>query len=114
VLIAKQTLGERLSGGLDVTPFLPPELIPIPSRFLRAHRDHPRLSFVAGAAWFIADTHEKNLAYDLEGRVRVIDLLAARWPERLSAVEPVLTDWLNRAQIDPGASVLAPAADDEL
>ena len=114
VVIAKQTLGERVADGIDVTPLLPLELVPIPSRFLRAHRDHPRLSFVADTTWFVADTHEKNLAYDAEGKVRVIDLLAARWPHALSAVEPVLTDWIRRARIDPGVSVLAPARDDEL
>jgi hypothetical protein len=114
VVVAKQTLGDRVTEGSDVTALLPAELIPVPSRFLRAHRDHPRLSFVAGSTWFVADTHEKNLAYDLEGRVRVIDLLAARWPERLSRTEPVLTDWINRARIDPEATVLAPVDDDEL
>ncbi len=114
VVIAKQTLGHRLEEGIDVTPFLPSQLIGIPARFLRARRDHPRLFFTGGRAWFIADTHEKNLAVDSDGRVRPIDLLAAPWPHAVAAHEPLIVAWLKRAQIDPAAPLLAPVDDDEL
>lgn len=114
VVIAKQTLGERLPEGIEVTPLLPPQLIEIPARFLRAHRDHPRLFFNGGRAWFVADTHEKNLAKDRDGRVRPIDLLAAPWPHGVSAHEPLVVDWLARAEIDPRAPLLRPVADEEL
>lgn len=114
VVIAKQTLGERLPEGSDVTPLLPEPLIGIPARFLRAHRDHPRLFFALERAWFVADTHEKNLARDLGGKVRAIDLLAAPWPHGIAATEPLLTEWLGRAALDPAAPLLKPVADDEL
>jgi hypothetical protein len=114
VVIAKQTLGERIPEGGDVTPLLPKSLIGIPARFLRAHRDHPRLCFAAGQAWFVADTHEKNLATDREGRVRAIDLLAAPWPHTVAETEPLLVEWFARAQLDPTAPLLKPVNDDEL
>jgi hypothetical protein len=114
VVIAKQTLGERLADGVDVTPLLPAPLIGIPARFLRAHRDHPRLFFARGQTWFVADTHERNLATDREGKIRPIDLLAAPWPHALSAQEPLMVDWLARAQLDPRAPLLRPVNDDEL
>jgi hypothetical protein len=114
VVIAKQTLGERIPEGGDVTPLLPKQLIGIPARFLRAHRDHPRLLFAAGRAWFVADTHEKNLAKDRDGVVRPIDLLAAPWPHALAAREPMMADWVARAETDPAAPLLAPVDDDEL
>ncbi len=114
VVIAKQTLGDRLADGMDVTPILPRRLIGIPARFLRAHRDHPRLFFAAGKTWFVADTHERNLARDRDGGIRAIDLLAAPWPEALSAQEPLLADWLGRARLDPTAPLLRAVPDDEL
>lgn len=114
VVIAKQTLGNRLSEGIDVTPLLPSQLIEIPARFLRAHRDHPRLFFKDGKAWFVADTHEKNLATDGAGRVRPIDLLAAPWPHQVSAHERLVVNWLARAELDPAAPLLDPVDDDEL
>ena len=43
VLVTKQTLGGLLAEGADTSGVQPAALIPIPSRFLRAHRDHPRL-----------------------------------------------------------------------
>jgi len=48
VLVAKQALGEPLAQGDDVSGVLPAGLIEIPSRFLRANRDHPRLFFLPG------------------------------------------------------------------
>ncbi len=114
VLIAKQLLGERLPEGADVSALLPAALIPIPARFLRAHRDHPRLAFVAGRAWFIADTHAKNLVRDTAGRLRVIDLLAAPFPVHLAADYPLMRDWIARIAEDPAAGLLREGSDDEL
>lgn len=114
VLVAKQLLGERLPENADVSGLLPPGLIPIPSRFLRAHRDHPRLAFAGGRPWFIADTHAKNLVRDTEGRLRVIDLLAAPFPVELAERDPLMRDWLARVALDPAAGLLRAAADDEL
>lgn len=114
VLVAKQQLGERLAEGADVSGLLPPSLIPIPARFLRAHRDHPRLVFVAGRPWFIADTHAKNLVRDTSGRLRIIDLLAAPFPAALADADPLMRDWLQRVAHDPEASLLRPAHDDDL
>ncbi len=114
VVIAKQTLGDRIPEGNDVTPLLPKALIGIPARFLRAHRDHPRLFFAGGKTWFVADTHERNLAFDREGKIRAIDLLAAPWPHTISASDELLVDWLARVELDPHAPLLKPIADDEL
>lgn len=114
VLVAKQVLGERLPEGADVSALLPAGLIPIPSRFLRAHRDHPRLTFLGGRPWFVADTHAKNLVRDHEGRLRVIDLLAAPFPVELAAQDPLMRDWLARVELDPRAGLLAETHDDEL
>ena len=114
VLVAKQLLGERLPEGADVSALLPESLIPIPARFLRAHRDHPRLTFAGGRAWFIADTHAKNLVRDTEGKLRVIDLLAAPFPSELAEQDPLMRDWLARVAVDPSAGLLRAAHDDEL
>lgn len=114
VLITKQTLGERLSEGADTSRVQPAPLIPIPSRLLRAHRDHPRLYFVDGAPWLVADLHSKNLVRAADGELRAIDLLAAPLPPELVAAEPLLRDWLQRVALDPEAGLLAHAHDDEL
>lgn len=114
VLITKQTLGELLSEGADTSRVQPPELIPIPSRFLRAHRDHPRLYFREGAPWLVADLHSKNMVRAADGELRAIDLLAAPMPTDLISQEPLLADWLERVQQDPDAGVLREVHDDEL
>lgn len=114
VLVTKQTLGERLSEGADTSGVQPAPLIPIPSRFLRAHRDHPRLYFVDGKPWLVADLHSKNLVRAADGALRAIDLLAAPLPADLIAKEPLLADWLERARLDPEAELLRPVHDDEL
>lgn len=114
VLVTKQTLGSLLSEGADTSGVQPAPLIPIPSRFLRAHRDHPRLYFVDGAPWLVADLHSKNLVRAADGELRAIDLLAAPLPADLIAKEPLLADWLERAKLDPLAPVLREAHDDEL
>lgn len=114
VLVTKQTLGERLAEGADTSGVQPAPLIPIPSRFLRAHRDHPRLYFVDGKPWLIADLHSKNLVRAADGALRAIDLLAAPFPADLISKEPLLADWLERARLDPEATLLRPVADAEL
>ncbi len=114
VLVAKQTLGERLGEGADTSAVQPAALIPIPARFLRAHRDHPRLFFYQGAPWLVADLHAKNLVRAADHRLRAIDLLAAPFPLDLVAREPLLADWLERVSLDPSASALPSAPDDEL
>lgn len=114
VLVAKQQLGERLDEGAEVGTLLPPSLIPIPARFLRAHRDHPRLAFVGGRPWFIADTHAKNLVRDTAGQLRIIDLLAAPFPAVLANHDPLMRSWLERVATDPTASLLVSADDDDL
>jgi hypothetical protein len=114
VLITKQTPGSLLAEGADTSGVQPAALIPIPSRFLRAHRDHPRLYFVDGRPWLVADLHSKNLVRAVDGTLRAIDLLAAPLPEELVAKEPMLADWLERARVDPAATVLRAAHDDEL
>lgn len=114
VLVTKQTLGTLLSEGADTSRMQPAPLIPIPSRFLRAHRDHPRLYFVDGKPWLVADLHSKNLVRAADGLLRAIDLLAAPFPAELVAREPLLADWLERARLDPEAGLLRPVDDDEL
>ncbi len=114
VLITKQTLGERLPEGADTSRVQPAPLIPIPSRFLRAHRDHPRLYFVEERPWLVADLHAKNLVRAEDNALRAIDLLAAPFPAALVAAEPLLADWLERVRQDPNAAVLRAPHDDEL
>ena len=114
VLITKQTLGELLSEGADTSGVQPAPLIPIPSRLLRAHRDHPRLFFVDGAPWLVADLHSRNLVRAADGILRAIDLLAAPFPPALVEAEPLLRDWLARVAMDPAAGMLRETHDDEL
>ena len=89
-------------------------LIEIPSRFLRANRDHPRLLFFNGQGWLIADLHARNFVRCEDGRLRVIDLVAAPWPTGTTHAHPLITDWLERVRKDPNASALPSARDDEL
>ena len=114
VLVTKQTLGKLLAEGADTSQVQPAPLIPIPSRFLRAYRDHPRLYFLDGKPWLVADLHSKNLVRASDGVLRAIDLLAAPLPADLVAKEPLLVDWLERARLDPTAALLRPVHDDEL
>ncbi|WP_221031231.1 hypothetical protein [Actomonas aquatica] len=114
VLVTKQTLGGLLGEGADTSGVQPAGLIAWPSRFLRAHRDHPRLYFVDGAPWLVADLHSKNLVKAADGQLRAIDLLAAPLPLDLVAKEPLLADWLERVKADASATVLRAVDDDEL
>ena len=114
IVVAKQSLGEPLPQGDDVSGVLPQPLIEIPSRFLRANRDHPRLLFHRDRAWLVADLHARNFVRAEDGGLRVIDLVAAPWPAEGMAREPLIIEWLQRVRRDPGASVLRSAPDEEL
>ena len=114
VLVAKQTYGRPLPEKADVSGLDPARFIPIPSRFLRADRDHPRLAFLDGSPWLMADTHDRNVVRDEQGALRVIDLVAAPLTPALLERLPLFRDWIDRARLDPHTGVLAPVNDDEL
>jgi len=114
ILVAKQTFGRMLPEKTDVSAHDPDKLIPIPSRFLRADRDHPRLVFFAGEPWLAADTHDRNVVADETGAWRVIDLVAAPLPVDWLADKALFRDWIERARRDPRAEVFAAVDDDEL
>jgi len=114
IVVAKQALGEPLPQGDDMSQSLPAGLIEIPSRFMRANRDHPRLLFFGGRAWLVADLHARNFVRCSDGGLRVIDLVAAPWPEMSTASQSLIADWLARVRHDPRATVLPGARDDEL
>ncbi|MDB6169649.1 MAG: hypothetical protein JWM88_2513 [Verrucomicrobia bacterium] len=114
ILVAKQALGDLLPQGDDVSGVLPPGLIEIPSRFLRANRDHPRLFFMANQAWLVADLHARNFVRASDGHLRVIDLVAAPWPAGETARTPLVAQWLEMVGRDPSASMLGTPDDGEL
>lgn len=114
ILVAKQTLGDPLAQGDDVSGVLPSGLIEVPSRFLRANRDHPRLLFCDGQPFLIADLHARNFVRDRTGSLRVIDLVAAPWPESVGPAATPITEWLARVRANPTASVLPDVSDDDL
>ncbi len=114
IVVAKQSLGEPLPQGDDVSAMLPDGLIEIPSRFLRANRDHPRLFFHRDRAWLVADLHARNFVRAVDGALRVIDLVAAPWPADLAARDTLMAEWLARVRSDPAASALRSSPDDEL
>lgn len=114
ILIAKQTYGRPLLEKTDVSGLDPGRLIPVPSRFLRANRDHPRLAFLDGVPWLVADTHDRNIVAAEDGTWRVIDIVAAPLPPEWLGRLPSFRDWIERARRDPRAEVLAPVDDREL
>lgn len=114
VLVAKQTPGTRLPERTDTSLLLPRTLVPWPSRFLRCDRDHPRLAFVRGRPWLVADPHDRNMVRDTEGAARIIDLVAAPVPAELIGCFPLLRDWIERVRHDPLAPALSEADNDEL
>jgi hypothetical protein len=114
ILVAKQTLGQPLEAGEIVSQIAPRRLAQIPSRFLRADRDHPQLAFIDDEPWLLADTHNRNVVRDETGQLRIIDLVAAPFPPALLHGFPLLCEWIERIHQDPAASLLAPARDDEL
>jgi hypothetical protein len=93
---------------------LPSGLIEIPSRFLRVNRDHPRLTFAMGPPYLVADLHARNFVQGADGSLRLIDLVAAPWPEEELLRDPLITEWLARVQADPTAAALPASPDDEL
>ena len=114
VLVAKQTYGRPLPEKHDVSGLDPHRFIPMPSRFLRADRDHPRLAFLDGEPWLVADTHDRNVVRATDGSLRVIDLVAAPLTRALLDRAPLFREWIERAKLDPRAEILAPVNDDEL
>ena len=114
ILVAKQAFGRMLPEKTDVSGLDPARLIPIPSRFLRADRDHPRLAFLDGEPWLVADTHDRNVVADETGAWRIIDLVAAPLPPVWLGQMRLFADWIERARHDPRAEALAPVDDAEL
>lgn len=119
VLVVKQVLGEPLPQGEDMSGSLPAGLIEIPSRFLRANRDHPRLFFLTHTdgtrqPYLVADLHARNFVRCIDGELRVIDLVGAPWPEGEAHRHSLISDWVERVRLDPAASMLGGARDDEL
>jgi hypothetical protein len=114
ILVAKQSRGETLPQGADMSRDLPDALIEIPSRFLRADRDHPRLLFLGGLPYLVADLHARNFVRSADGTLRVIDLVAGSWPSGGPLADPLIEGWLRRVSADPGAPALPRAPDDEL
>ena len=114
IVIAKQALGDPLAQGDDMSGSLPSDLIEIPSRFLRANRDHPRLFFHGGRAWLVADLHARNFVRCIDGLLRVIDLVAAPWPAQAASRYPLIRDWIDRVQANPSAGLLGVVDDAEL
>jgi hypothetical protein len=114
ILVAKQARGETLPQGEDMSGDLPAGLIEIPSRFLRADRDHPRLLFVRGKPYLVADLHARNFVRGADRELRVIDLVAGRWPAEAHLKDPMIGEWMRRVLADPAAAALPQAPDDEL
>jgi hypothetical protein len=114
ILVAKQSRGETLPQGDDMSRNLPGELIEIPSRFLRANRDHPRLLFLGGLPYLVADLHARNFVRSADTTLRVIDLVAGPWPTDAPLRDPLIAEWLQRVSVDPRASALAQGPDNEL
>jgi hypothetical protein len=119
IVVAKQTLGDPLPQGDDVSGVLPAGLIEIPSRFLRANRDHPRLFFLPDGGsvrrpFLVADLHARNFVRGADGDLHVIDIVAAPWPLETTARDPWMSEWLARVQFDPAAGMLRASRDEEL
>jgi hypothetical protein len=114
ILVAKQSLGEPLPQGEDMSRDLPAGLIEIPSRFLRANRDHPRLLFLDGRPFLVADLHARNFVRGSDGGLRVIDLVAGAWPGEEPLRDPLISRWIERVLDDPAASALPAAPDEDL
>ncbi len=114
IVVAKQVLGDPLPQGDDVSGVLPAGLIEIPSRFLRADRDHPRLVFHRDRAWLVADLHARNFVRGADAALYLIDLVAAPWPSETAARDPLMREWLARVRENPRAGVMRAVPDDEL
>ncbi|HEX2861978.1 MAG TPA: hypothetical protein VHN79_10075, partial [Lacunisphaera sp.] len=114
IVVAKQTLGRMLPEKTNMSDLDPARLIPIPSRFLRSDRDHPRLAFLDDEPWLVGDTHDRNVVVAEDGTWRVIDLVAAPLPPAWLEQMRLFRDWIERARLDPRAEILAAVDDDEL
>ncbi len=114
IVVAKQVFGDSLAQGADMSQMLPDGLIEIPSRFLRADRDHPRLYFDGDRPYLVADLHARNFVRTAAGDLHLIDLVAAPWPAVDAARDPVIAGWLGRARIDPDATLLPTVPDEDL
>ena len=114
ILVAKQALGEPLPQGDDMSRNLPACLIEIPSRFLRANRDHPRLLLVKGSPYLVADLHARNFVRGADGGLRVIDLVAGPWPAEERLRDPLMAGWIERVSENPRATPLPSAPDEDL
>lgn len=114
IVVAKQTFGRMLPEKTDMSGLDPGRLIPIPSRFLRSDRDHPRLVFHDGEPWLVGDTHDRNVVVAEDDSWRVIDLVAAPLPPDWLGTMRLFADWIERARHDPRTDVLAAVNDDEL
>jgi hypothetical protein len=114
IVVAKQTFGRMLPEKTDMSGLDPARLIPIPSRFLRSDRDHPRLHFLDGNPWLVGDTHDRNVVVAEDDTWRVIDLVAAPLPPAWLGQMGLFAGWIERARHDPRAEILAAADDDEL
>jgi hypothetical protein len=114
ILVVKQARGETLAQGEDMSRDIPEGLIEIPSRFLRADRDHPRLLFLGGLPYLVADLHARNFVRGADRALRVIDLVAGPWPSDAQLHDPLIAEWLARVRANPLASALPEAPDNEL
>ena len=114
ILVAKQSLGEPLPQGDDMSRLLPAGLIEIPSRFLRANRDHPRLLFLNGWPFLVADLHARNFVRGSDGTLRVIDLVAGLWPDAGPLRDSLMAGWIERVRENPSAPALPMVPDGEL
>jgi len=114
ILVAKQAFGNSLPQAKDMSRLLPAELIEIPSRFLRADRDHPRLLFWGDRPYLVGDLHARNFIQSADGGLHLIDLVAASWPEIDPIRQSTVAQWLRRARTDPLASLLPTVPDSEL
>jgi hypothetical protein len=114
ILVAKQARGQTLPQGEDMSRDLPVGLVEIPSRFLRADRDHPRLHFLGGRPYLVADLHARNFVRGADGALRVIDLVAGPWPAEAQLGDPLIAEWLGRVRADPLAPALPGSPDSEL
>ena len=64
--------------------------------------------------WLVADLHARNFVRCADGALRVIDLVAAPWPERAAERDALIGRWLAEKRIDPNAPALGVSRDDEL
>jgi hypothetical protein len=64
--------------------------------------------------WLVADLHARNFVRGLSGGLHLIDLVAAPWPDEMTARDPWICEWFERVRADPAASALPAVRDEEL